>query len=409
MIALIQLAIFVASIKAARSAEDCSGSEMAPAMPERRFYELLSEAAARMQIDLFVFSPAEFDHRTAQLNGYRFRSGKWALEPCALPDIVYDRSFCRSNEEQADCRASLAALRRLKPYLSLNGSLPSKWIVYNTLLDDSIIAPALPPTRLIERPDELMPMLKAASSAGLFLKPSAGMQGKGVIHVRRNPLADQWLVTGRTGSNRRFEHQFDSHERLERWTAKAVGGAAYLSQPCLSLRSRCGSPFDVRVLLQKNEHGRWTVSGAAARVGEPGSLTSNLHGGGKPANAASYLANEFGRRQAERLLSRMEQLSLYAAPKLEERFGRLAELGFDYGIEPDGRLWLLEVNSRPGRSAFRQIGDRQAERHSIEQPLRYARLLSKRMRPLIITNPQASRSYDSHRRFRTDYVQEVHP
>ena len=50
-------------------------------------------------------------------------------------------------------------------------------------------------------------------------------------------------------------------------------------QPYLDL-SHHGHPFDIRALVQ-NKHGRWTLTGCMVREGAEGSLTSNLHGGGK--------------------------------------------------------------------------------------------------------------------------------
>lgn len=62
-------------------------------------------------------------------------------------------------------------------------------------------------------------------------------------------------------------------------------------------------------------------------------------------------------------------------PLLEESCGRLGELGLDFGIDAGGRLYLLEANSKPGRTVFRLTGDRRAARLAAENPLRYARHL----------------------------------
>ncbi len=36
-------------------------------------------------------------------------------------------------------------------------------------------------------------------------------------------------------------------------------------------------------------------------------------------------------------------------------------------------MWLLEVNSKPGRTVFRQTGEREAAVKSVENPILYAR------------------------------------
>lgn len=68
-------------------------------------------------------------------------------------------------------------------------------------------------------------------------------------------------------------------------------------------------------------------------------------------------------------------MSALLPPLLEESCGRLGELGLDFGIDAGGRIYLLEANSKPGRTVFRLTGDRRAARLAAENPLRYARHL----------------------------------
>ncbi|WP_036724954.1 YheC/YheD family protein, partial [Paenibacillus forsythiae] len=117
-----------------------------------------------------------------------------------------------------------------------------------------------------------------------------------------------------------------------------------------------GQPFDVRVLMQKDGNGRWTLGGMAVRLGPRGSLTSNLHGGGTAVHPASFLRKQYGGAAAN-ILAELALASAFLPPLLEAGFGRLGELGLDFGIDPGGRIWLLEANSKPGRSAFALTGD----------------------------------------------------
>ncbi|MDT2286965.1 hypothetical protein P7H17_14280 [Paenibacillus larvae] len=58
----------------------------------------------------------------------------------------------------------------------------------------------------------------------------------------------------------------------------------------------------------------------------------------------------------------------------------MAELGIDFGISPDSRIWLLEINSKPGRSAFRQLGNPKIFRKAVANPVRYAACLARHSR-----------------------------
>jgi Glutathione synthase/Ribosomal protein S6 modification enzyme (glutaminyl transferase) len=410
--ALVRVGLFVASIDVEISSENhASDKGCGIKLPEPVFARMLSEAAGRLNMDLFVFSPAGYGARAGQLLGYRLQSGAWTEEYCPLPDIIYDRCFCRNVEERAACKAVLTAIREQKSVLVLNGSLPGKWEVYNALRQDSILAPLLPSTGRLDRPDTLLQLLKSHNKE-LFLKPSAGMQGRGTLHLRQSLLTGQWIAAGRTRNNLPFRHRFDQYSGLAQWIRRFIGHASYIAQPYLQLTDPEGNPFDLRVLVQKNGQGRWGITGTVIRTGRSGSVTSNLHGGGTAANAAKHLSRMFGAAQTAQIIDKIQHACLHAAERLENSYGRLAELGIDFGIEPDGQIWLLEVNSRPGRSSFQQAGDRSAEQMSVEHPLRYARLLSQRFNKPFISNDSATgriHSCLSDKRICSDNVQEVHP
>ena len=89
--------------------------------------------------------------------------------------------------------------------------------------------------------------------------------------------------------------------------------------------------------------------------------------------AEAFLEEQYGQAEANRLLEEIIAYSHIIPSAIEERHGRLIELGLDYGIDRDKRLWLLEANSKPGRSVFNQTGDREASTLAVEMPILYAR------------------------------------
>jgi hypothetical protein len=94
-----------------------------------------------------------------------------------------------------------------------------------------------------------------------------------------------------------------------------------------------------------------------------------------------FLAREFGEARAQELCAELTALSKSLPPLLERHHGRLAELGLDFGVDRGGRVWLLEANSKPGRSVFARLHDHQAREAAHLNPLRYAAfLLSRKQR-----------------------------
>lgn len=346
--------------------------------PEPKLGRRLSAASAPLGIDVYVFSPDGFDPASGVLVGCKFEHGAWKLRPVPLPDVVYDRSFPKSVDSRRRCAAVLTALSERKPHERVNGKLPSKLRVYDSLRGYSAIAPYLPstaPYRTIDQLEQMLPDLPR----GAVLKPAAGMQGRGFLHIEAPSLSPGELhVRGRTRNNVPFKETFRSFKALGAWLQAFMGSSPFLVQPYLPLRSADDRPYDIRILLQKDEGGVWQVSGSAARLGSPDSLTSNLHGGGVAEPAAAALETNFTPSKAEHLLRKIHAISRQTAILLEESFGRFGELAFDFGLEPSGKLWLLEVNAKPGREAFQQTGDRAAAKLSITRLLQYARYLTNR-------------------------------
>ncbi|WP_313996283.1 YheC/YheD family protein [uncultured Paenibacillus sp.] len=354
-------------------------------MPEDRYCRMLSELGTGRHIDLIVFSPADIDEAQGTVRGYSLRGGVWRLREAAVPPLYYDRLFCRTREERGRGRAAIRKLQR-RGSMPLGGSLPDKQTVHRALAGDAGFAPLLPST-VPFRPAELERLLDMHPQ-GLFLKPSGGMQGRGTVALRFAGAAGRsakhstvrckegpFTVQGRSAGNRPFTAHFPDTASLKTWLASVTGGCRYVAQPLLELTSPDGAPFDIRILVQKDGAGGWRISGAGVRIGLPGTATANLHGGGSARRLEPFLTAAYGEPAARKLTARLREAALQAAGLLEQSFGRLSELGLDFGLEPDGRLWFIEANGKPGRMIFRLTGDGEALRLSVLQPLAYARYL----------------------------------
>ncbi|MDF9841952.1 MULTISPECIES: YheC/YheD family protein [unclassified Paenibacillus] len=343
-----------------------------PPIAEPEFCSQLSAAAPLFDLKVLVFHPEDVAENGESITGYAWKEGRWQQTVAPAPDILYNRCFYSSRQEKKAAAAALAALSRTVPW---SRGLPDKWRVYEILRRSPAAAPLLPETRLYTGTDALGFML-AEREYGVFLKPRAGSHGKRTLHARLPGAREGGglSIRGRSGANEAFRHHFSTSDEGLRWIDRFIGTRRYIIQPYLQLTGSQGRPFDVRVLMQKNGRGAWTLTGMAVRIGGQGSLTSNLHGGGTAAAVLPFLLAEYGSAGAE-LLDELAAAAALLPPLLEESCGRLGELGLDFGIDPGGRICLLEANSKPGRSVFRLTGDIRAATLAAENPLRYAQHL----------------------------------
>jgi glutathione synthase/RimK-type ligase-like ATP-grasp enzyme len=349
-----------------------------PGFCSEAFYRELCTVGQRLGLDVYVFTPQGLGGYSqggrAYVRCYRpDPDGKgWRQETAPLPEVVYDRHFASSAAELARYRTALRRLAAQEPAVPLlGGGLPGKLAVQRMLARDPALAPHLPPTAPLRSAGGLLAALER--SGELFLKPDGGSQGRGAF--RASAVAGGVVVRGRTPRNETFARRFARADDFAAWLMAAVGSRSYLIQPYLPLVDREGAAYDIRCLMQKDGSGRWQATGFAARRGKAGSVTANLHGGGAAEPARTLLEREFGAAEAERIGQTLKHIAERVPLVLEEQHGRLCELGIDFGVASGGSVWLIEVNSKPGRAAFARLGSQELRQASVENPLRYARAL----------------------------------
>lgn len=346
-----------------------------PPFTEQKFYEYLCAFGDKCGLQVFVFSPGHIHWATGSVTGhsYSYLNKRWNKGQFPLPDLIYDRCFFNNRKAYLAYRVQIHLLRRRKTIRFLGHGLKGKWQVIELLSKDTQITPYLPHTEKVLGSDTIKIWLDEYGE--LFLKPHGGSQGRNVVYIREqvdNP--NRYYVKGRDPNNQLFECSFVEFQSLYRWLKPFMNARSYVIQRYLQLTTDSGEPFDIRSFVQKDRRGRWQLIGYAVRKGKPESLTSNLHGGGIAEPVAPFLDRHYG-NMTTTILKNIQSISMRIATTLERNHGPLVELGIDLGIDQAGQLWLLEVNSKPGRTVFQHIGDQSARRSAVRNPIYYARYL----------------------------------
>lgn len=352
----------------------CCSRPGSPPFSDEGYCRRLTVLGKKYDIRVIVFCPADASKDRSFVEGYAYKRGEWRKDRFPFPDIVYDRCLFHRGKEFIDAASLLSEARFAKRWMLWSRGLPGKWRVYQVLKKERSLLSHLPVTGIFRGNESLMSNLEAFDGE-VFLKPKGGSQGKNTLYIRMDPDSGTLLIKGRDSLNRSIEKNFASAAGGLQWIRQFTENREYIIQPFLHLYSKNKRPFDIRVLMQKNEKGLWMRTGMAVREGAAGSMTSNLHGGGKALPVLPYLSEQFEAKQAEHMTEILGQISETIPPILESHFGRLGELGIDFGIDTKGNMWLLEVNSKPGRTSIRHAGDPDSAVLASENPLRYARYL----------------------------------
>lgn len=340
---------------------------------EGGYFKSLIRAARSISVRAYVFCPLDIDWVGRRIYGYTFNqsTGGWVSKYFPFPDVVYDRLFPPRGRMANILFAAARRLRGQRNVVFFGRALRGKWEVYRSLMKYPELKPHVPDTKPLRGVGTLAQMLK--THRYVFVKPDMGSQGKGVVQVR--VTSDGFLCRGRDYLNRPFETKVHSVAGVLNLVRNVSHRRKLLVQQGLHLNHFKGRTFDIRTVVQKNEQGKWVITGTAARVGRPGSVTSNLHGGGRALCTEALIKAEFPEKHEE-IISTINTLGVKMPEALDRELGRFGELGLDLGVDKDGKVWLIEANSKPGRTVFLRIRAIDLRRASIMRPMQYCKYLA---------------------------------
>ncbi|EHS56312.1 YheC/YheD family protein [Paenibacillus kribbensis] len=214
--------------------------------------------------------------------------------------------------------------------------LASKWLKTKALLRHPYTAVYIPETCLYSE-EQLRMMLRR--HAFVFIKPVKGGGGNGVMRVAKERR-------GYTCTRMENTYRFNHFKALVDGVSRLRIQRPYLIQQGIQLASIQGRPVDYRVKVAKDGE-KWIFRAVVARHARPGLVITNLCKGGTLLKGREALRMIYPQRLAIKKRREIVDLTRHCIPVLERRFPGIGQLGFDYGLDPNGRIWILEVNTRP--------------------------------------------------------------
>jgi hypothetical protein len=336
-------------------------------------HEYLTEMAKRADIygmECFRFLPSSINPITHMVSGKKFNpdSGLWEEAECPLPSLLYDRCFYGDDEHSKQCMPIVSWLKSRNDITFLGYGLPNKLELYESL-KNSILAPYLPNSKFVS--DAGIVLTELAQHKKLILKPINGSQGYGIYYLKKQ----QKNYHVKTEKQKKIISRiFPNERKLLQWLKPLIGQRKYLVQPYLELSNNELQPFDIRILLQKNETGDWTERGKGIRTGITGGLLSNLSAGGTVSDFDSWVTT-LPAKTKDYFFHELDYIISNLTDVLEKMFMPLFEIGLDIGVAKNGSLWILDVNSKPGRKVILSTKPELQESLYLA-PLAYGKLLS---------------------------------
>jgi hypothetical protein len=235
------------------------------------------------------------------------------------------------------------------------------------MLRNKRIRSHIPPTKRFNR-KSLDEMLRRYGT--VYLKPVYGLKGIGIMRAEKNGkvyrLRKGTSVVG-----------CESVRSLYRIVRGQVKRKAYLVQKGIRLQRYGGRPFDLRIMLQKNEKRKWEVSGIVGRVAPPNRIVTNRSQGGKCLPATRLLRVSMTKKEVDTYLASLSRLSRRIGRQFQKAYPSGWQYGIDIAIDRNLKPWILEVNTIPAVTPFKMLRDRRMYNRMI-----YLISLNKRRRSL---------------------------
>jgi glutathione synthase/RimK-type ligase-like ATP-grasp enzyme len=327
--------------------------------PRKVFKSYAYAASAQAEgVNFYYFTPGKVNLRDKKIIGKVLENGEWIDREMPFPDVIYNAGSPLT--EKAD--EIHTQLEKQIPFTS--HSIGDKISVYERLKKGKQFIQHLIPTTIINDYNQLDEHL--VKYGKIILKPVSGHKGIGVLLIKK---------TNSTYSLMYQDHykEFDKEE-IERALTKLFKIERYLVQPYIECRTKNGNAYDFRLHVQKNGSGEWVTSAVYVKIApSTRSIVTNLNSGGYTMYLDLFLKREFG-DQYFNIRRNLEYFSVVLARHMDELYNhQLDELGIDVGLDSNRKIWIYEINWRPGAAPVFNL-----EIDIARNTIRYAIYLAKR-------------------------------
>jgi hypothetical protein len=303
-------------------------------------FQTLVETGHTFGFDTILFHYKDLDFHHLTVTGYTYTNNTWSKISSPIPPVVYNRLPNRKIEAHPSVQQQK---EHLKTYsIIFNPDFFNKWNVFRLCMQSSTSRYLLPHT--IFQPSQNT-VLEWIERTPCYIKPIHGSKGKGIYYLEKidHHYAITYTQIGEQVTNKysTFEELFTNHfdEGLQ----------GYVIQEAIPLLANDQKKIDIRVHTNKDEHNNWHTSIIYIHQEDQVSILTHA----SYSADVYHLDDYFSAKEAESIQNKLNAIVLSLSNHLDQHYkGQLGELAFDFGIDNEKKLWLFEINAKPGWFVF---------------------------------------------------------
>ncbi|WP_082337363.1 YheC/YheD family protein [Lysinibacillus sp. FJAT-14745] len=286
----------------------------------------------------FYFTPKSVNFDNRLIRGKVYENGEWHEKMMPFPDVIYNAG---SPEKLSVSKEIIEKLKEEIPFTT--HSIGNKWNVMKRLKEAKEFEKYLIPTEVVQDVEVFHKFISYHKK--IVFKPIDGRKGKGIYFISRVGSTDFEV-------KKDSENEVYSKSQLDELIRRQLSTGTFIMQPYIQSKMKSGQIYDFRLHVQKNGEGKWIVTTVYPRIAPNGSIIPNINNGGYTNYLDPFLEQEF-KEEAFNIRRMLEHFSLSLAHHLDEiqmvQFGEVIdEIGIDVGLDENQKIWMYEVNWRPG-------------------------------------------------------------
>ncbi|WP_249365254.1 YheC/YheD family protein [Cytobacillus citreus] len=338
---------------------------------EKTYFREIAKRAHLLDIECFRFIPSNINPNSEKVHGDKFNphTNEWMQSEFSIPKILYDRCFYGDDTHSKQCKAIVKWLKTRNDLLFLGYGLPNKLDLYNSLVN-SKLSPYLLPSKHVTSGESIVQQL--IPHKPVMIKPISGSQGRGIYYLEKK---NNEIIVKTDKQKNSITRTFPYEDKAIAWINYLIKDRSYLVQEYKELTNESNQPFDIRILLQKDEFGNWHEIAKGIRTGKLNGIVSNVSAGGTISPIETWL-DSLSVTGKDYLGQELSDILNSLPIILEQNFPPLFELGVDLGVSKDHSIWILDINSKPGRKVALTINPFLEEK-LFTAPLLYGKTLVK--------------------------------
>jgi hypothetical protein len=318
---------------------------------------------------VIIFPLSEVQVDSTSVKGFCYHPGQagtmWMEGNFPMPDAVFNRPIAGAGNKYH-------LLEQITGGRFFNSRGTGKWEFYQALLKNPDASSLVPHTEKFTHFEQLFTKLEEYQV--IYVKKRFGARGYGIIQMKKTAHA---IEVTRVIKGTQIKEFYKTEEECKDCLKKIVKKNRYIIQQGVPFENN-RKQVDFRGYIQKDSSKVWQVRGIIGRLAKPGSVITNLRYTEKILPGEDALKEYYGyaQKEAETVLSNMNEACIRAAESLDMNIGHFGDVALDFIVDQKGDIYFLEANSNYGHESLGKINDHELRKRVFESPLEYAKALA---------------------------------